>query len=436
MKAADSTLRSLSSLNFAVAAMQAGFGPFISVRLTASGWTPGAIGIVLSAGTIAAVVAQVPSGIVIDRFGARRGMATAAILGSMAALLMFSLAPGFWLILGAELVQGGSGVGLALAIAAITLGLARQERLGERLGRNVRFAAVGAALGTAALGFVGSTVSATAAFLLAAAVGIPALLALRGIREADLASAAQRTAHHTAPPPRARRSPPVPPQALLRDPGLLALLACAVLFQLANASLLPLAATEFSHAAGRHADLVTAAAVTVPQLLAAMLSPHVGIAAQRHGRRLVLMLGLAAVPLRAVGFACDGTIPVMLTLQALDGISAATIGVLIPLVVADITHRGGRFNFALGLTGLAGALGATLSTAASGSLADRAGLPAAFLALAVAGLAAIVVVWMLLPETAHLTAEAHGTPRHEPRNPGRHAASRDPSGRDRLAGRP
>ena len=404
MKAAVGTLRSLSWLNFTVSAMQAGFGPFVSVRLTASGWDPGSIGLALSAGSIASLVAQVPSGVVIDRFGAKRGMATLAILGCMAALVMLTLAPGFWLVLGAEVVQGGSGVGLSLAIAALTLGIARQERLGERLGGNVRFAAIGAALGTVALGLAGSWIGPRAAFLLAAAIGLPALLALRGIRADDLAAAPHRTRHTSAHPPRARKGRQVPPQTLLADRRLLALIACAALFQLGNASLLPLAATEFSHEAGRRADLVTAAAVMGPQLLAALLSPRLGRQAQLRGRRLLLMLALCAVPLRAIAFAVAPGLPEMLAAQLLDGFSAAGVGVLLPLIVADITHRGGRFNLALGLTGLAGSLGATLGTTISGSIADRAGLPAAYLALAAAGLAAILVVWALLPETAHLPA--------------------------------
>ncbi len=404
MKAADSTLRSLNGLNFAIAAMQAGFGPFVSVRLTANGWDPGAIGLVLSASAIAAVAAQVPSGILIDRFGAKRPMAALAILGNMVALLMLTLAPGFLLVLGAEVVQGVSAVGLSLAVAAITLGVSRQERLGERLGRNVRFGAIGASLGTVALGLIGTWIAPGAAFLLAAALGVPALLALRGIRHDDLATAHRRTAHHTAPLPHLRRSPPMPVGHLLRQRGLLALLGCMALFQLGNASLLPLAATAFAHEAGRRADFITAAAVILPQLLAAALSPRVGVAAQLHGRRLLLMLGLAAVPLRALAFAADGSIPFMLLAQLLDGIDAAAIGVLLPLIVADITHRGGRFNLALGLAGLASSLGASLGTTLSGTIADHAGLPAAFLALAVAGLAAILLVWALLPETAPLSA--------------------------------
>jgi MFS family permease len=410
LKASDSTLGSLNWLNFAIAGMQAGFGPFVSVRLTASGWDAGTIGLVLSAGAIGSVVAQVPSGMLIDRFGARRAMAAPAILGSMAALLMLSLAPGFLLVLGAEVAQGACGVGLSLAVAALTLSVSRQERLGERFGRNVRYAAIGAALGTAVFGTAGSLISPTAPFLLAAALGVPALLALGGIHATDIATADGRTGHHTAPPPRARRTPPVALRALLADRRLLALLGCVALFQLANASLLPLAATEFARRAGSRADLVTAAAVIGPQLLAAVLSPHVGIAAQTHGRRLILMLGLAAVPLRALAFAFSSAIPAMLAVQLLDALDAAVIGTLIPLIVADITHRGGRFNFALGLTGLASSLGASLSTTASGSIAVFAGLPIAFLTLAAAGFGAVLLVWFLLPETVHLPAELPAAP--------------------------
>ncbi len=205
MKASDGTLRSLNWLNFAIAGMQAGFGPFVSVRLTASGWDAGTIGLVLSAGAIGSVAAQVPSGMLIDRFGTRRAMAAPAIVGSMAALLMLSLAPGFLLVLGAEVAQGACGVGLSLAVAALTLSVSRQERLGERFGRNVRYGAVGAALGTAVLGAAGSWISPTAPFLLAAALGVPALLALGGIHATDIATADRRTGHHTAPPRAAAR---------------------------------------------------------------------------------------------------------------------------------------------------------------------------------------------------------------------------------------
>jgi MFS family permease len=405
VRAAEGTLRSLSWLNFTVAAMQAGFGPFVTVRLTASGWNPGQIGIVLTAASIASVAAQVPSGFVIDQLGARRALAATAIVASVVALLMFDIAPLFPLVLAAEVIQGASGVGLSLAITAITLSLSRQKHFGERLGRNVRYAAGGVVLGTAGLGLAGNWIGPNAVFLMAALFGVPALLALAGIRKEDLETGHLRSGHHTAAPPWHRRSPPVKLAALLRNRALLALLACVALFQLGNASLLPLAATKFAHEAAKRADLVSAAAVIGPQLLAALISPKIGRAAQDHGRRIVLLFGLAAVPLRAAAFAIDGRIPVMLFVQLLDGIGAAVIGVMIPLIVADITHHGGRFNFTLGLTGLAGYLGAMVSTSASGAIANAAGLTAAFLALTVCGLAAILVAGTLLPETKHLPAK-------------------------------
>ncbi len=396
------SLNGLSWLTFLIAAMQAGFGPFVAVRLTEAGWTDASIGLVLSASTVAAMVAQVPSGAVIDRLGSNRRLAAAAIVASVAALLLLVAAPLFGLVLAAEIVQGGAGVGLAIAIAAITLSVARQDRLGERLGRNVRYGAMGAALGAGLFGLVGSLVAGRAVFLLAAACGPPALLALRAIGPEDLAQAKLRTGHHTAPPPHRRRGRPVPALRLLRDRRLLALLGVAALFQLGNASLLPLAAGSFARQTGRHADLITAAAVTVPQLLTALLSPRVGLWAQTHGRRIVLMLGLVALPLRGLAFAASPSVAITFAAQTLDGVSAASFGVLLPLIVADITHRGGRFNLALGMTGLAGGLGATLSTALAGRIADMAGLPAAFLALAAVGCGAVLTVWVFLPETAHL----------------------------------
>ncbi len=411
MKAAAATLVSLSWLNFGVAGMQAGFGPFLSVRLTAAGWEPSAIGLVLSAGSLAAVLAQVPSGLIVDQLGTRRGAAAPAILGTALALLLIGHSANFHAVLLAEILQGSCGVGLALAIATLTLSCARQAMLGERLGRNVRSAAAGAALSTGLLGLVGNQLSDRAVFDVAAGFGAIALFALHRIQHADIKSAPARTDHHTAPLPPERRGPPQPIRRLLRDRALLALLGALALFQLGNASVLPLAATQFAEATGGRGTLLAAAAVIVPQLLAMGLSPWVGVRAQLVGRRLPLMVGLAALPVRAAVYAIDvyaidGSPAITLAAQALDGISAATIGVMIPLIVADITHRGGRFNLALGTTGLVSALGATLSTAAGGALAQAAGLPTAFLALAMAGAGAILVVWAWLPETAPLAQAA------------------------------
>jgi predicted MFS family arabinose efflux permease len=83
----------------------------------------------------------------------------------------------------------------------------------------------------------------------------------------------------------------------------------------------------------------------------------------------------------------------------LDGLSAAALGVLTPLVVADITRDTGGYTTALGVVGLAVGGGATLSTTAAGLIADHLGSGAAFLGLAAVGLCATLLVGTLMPET-------------------------------------
>jgi MFS family permease len=80
-------------------------------------------------------------------------------------------------------------------------------------------------------------------------------------------------------------------------------------------------------------------------------------------------------------------------------LSAAALGVLTPLIVADITRDTGHYTTALGLVGLAIGGGATLSTTAAGLVVDHFGGAAAFLSLAAVGFCATLLVWMLMPET-------------------------------------
>jgi MFS family permease len=247
-------------------------------------------------------------------------------------------------------------------------------------------------------------------FVVAAGLGVPALWVVFRIRRDDLLLADRHTGHLAAPPPERRPAPPQPMRQLLRDRRLLAFLACCAAFHLTNAALLPLAATEAARRAGDLAGIIIGAATVVPQVLVAVLSPWVGRMAGRRGRRFMLLVGFAALPARALFFACDGSPGLLVLWQTLDGVSAAVFGVLLPLVVADITYHGGRFNFALGLAGGACALGASASNVAAGAIADAVGLPATFLVLAALGVGATALVWLIMPETAHLATARPARP--------------------------
>src|SRR5262249_52653741 len=145
--------------------------------------------------------------------------------------------------------------------------------------------------------------------------------------------------------------------------------------------------------------------------LTALLSPWFGRLAQSWGRRPVMLLGFAALPIRVALFAtCDD--PVLLVCyQALDGVSGSVFGVMVPLVVADVTRRGGRFNCAMGIVGLAVGVGATVSNTTAGAIANHLGVAGAFAALGAAGLAAFLLIWLRMPETGHPVPRSRPAPR-------------------------
>lgn len=146
-------------------------------------------------------------------------------------------------------------------------------------------------------------------------------------------------------------------------------------------------------------QLVIAACIIVPQAIVAMLSPWVGRSAQRWGRRPILLLGFSALPVRALLFAGVSSPYLLVPVQMLDGISAAVFGVMLPLIAADVAGGKGRYNLCIGLFGLAAGIGATLSTAAAGYVADHFGNAVSFFGLAGAGALAVLLVWLGMPET-------------------------------------
>ena len=178
---------------------------------------------------------------------------------------------------------------------------------------------------------------------------------------------------------------------------LLIFASCIVLFQLANASLLPLVSEELARDHG--SSLVISALIFVPQIMVAILAPWVGRGAGRWGRRPLLLIGLGALPIRAACLALVDDPVLLVAVQMLDGISGAVIGVLTPLVIADITKGTGRFNLGQGIVGTFSGIGAALSTTVSGYVAQSFGGAAGFYAMMGVALAAVAVCWAFMPET-------------------------------------
>ena len=393
------SLINLNWLNLLVAQMQMAFGAFLSAHLAAEQWSTQQIGVALTISTGTAMLFQVPGGALVDAIHSKRRAAAVGIMVIASAAILIGVSPHKYPVFIAEALQGAASCVLGPAIAAITLALTHQDTLGERFGRNVRFSAIGSMVAAALMGAIGYWFSNRAVFFLSTLSAIAALAAVRAIPEQDIEEAPERTDHEAVIPRRHRTRPEDPKWKVALNPVLLTFAACVALFQLGNAAVLPIAAAAAQRADGHVVYLLIVAWTIIPQALAAWMSPHLGRAAHHWGRRPILLLGFAPLPLRALLFAGIANPYAMVFVQALDGISAAVVGMIVPLVVADITRRYGRFNLAMGVVGLAVGVGAAVSTSFAGAVADRFGNTMAYAALAAAGLAACLLVWLALPET-------------------------------------
>ncbi len=398
LKGGDRREQGLDWLNFFVANLQTAFGPFITVYLTGEHWTLGEIGVALSIGTVAAMASQVPAGIVVDAMHNKRLAAGAAIVAIVLSCLVLAAVPARLPVAIAEVLHGFASCMLNPAIAAITVLVAggTAGALGVRLGRNARWAAIGNGIAALLMGLCGYFISARAVFVFGAALALPGILALRMITAPQPAAAARRG--------EARTTPHGSMWGLLRDRNLLGFAACAAFFQLADAAMFPIAASELTRSVGSRAELVIGACVTLPQIVAAILAPTIGSLAERIGRRPVLIVGFAALPLRGLLFAATANPFAVVGIQTLSGVSAAVFGVMLPLIAADISAATGRFNLTMGLLGLAIGAGATLSTTVGGYTADLSER-LAFLALAGAGVVSVLLIWLLMGETSRMAPE-------------------------------
>jgi predicted MFS family arabinose efflux permease len=389
------SLRGLDWFVFFVADVQTGFGPFVSVYLTAQRWTQVDIGLVLSAAGFVSLIGQMPGGVLVDAARSERFVAGVAIAAICVSALTYAALPIFPTVLAGAVLHAAASCVLGPAMAAISLGLVGHAAIGQRLGRNARFASIGNGLAAAAMGACGYLLSARAVFIVTVLLLVPALIALRAIAENEI----DPERAHGAPPRNVSTKPPTRASALMNNRPLLIFAGCLLLFHLANSAMLPLVGSVVTMSSARWATVIIAACIVVPQLVVAAFSPWVGTRAHIWGRRPLLLIGFAALPIRGLLFAFISNPSILLAVQILDGVTAAVFAVMVPLIVADLTRGTGHFNLGQGILGTATGIGASLSATLAGYLTDRFGSPVAFGSLAAIAFVGLTLVWILMPET-------------------------------------
>jgi MFS family permease len=389
-------LHGLDAVNLFLAGALSGFGPYVAVFLAEQKWTQQNIGFVLTAAGFAGLLSQLPGGALLDAIRSKRFAVALGAAMVAAGALIIAIWPTFPLVLAALVLQGITGGFMGLAIAAISLGLVGHAALAERLGRNQRFASTGGVVAAGLMGLIAYCLSYRAIFFAAAALVLPVLAALGRIQPSDIHfGRASCLPDHQGPsaPPRVQL------RSLWKNSGLLTFAGCVFLFQMANASMLPLAGEALAYSKDAFSSLIVSALIMVPQVIVAIMAPWAGRRANTWGRRPLLLVGFAALPIRALVFAWTTNPTILIAAQILDGVSGTMLGVLTALIVADLTMGTGRFNLAQGFVGTMSGIGASLSTTLSGLVAGSLGRAPGFLGIAAIALAAVLLLWLRMPET-------------------------------------
>ncbi len=388
------TLRGLDWLNFFLADVQTGIGPFLAIYLAGYGWNEQRVGLALTVGGIAGILAQTPAGALVDRLRSKRALIAGAIAALALGAVLIALLPRVWVVISAELLVGGTSSLVAPAICAISLGIVGRTLFDRRQGRNQAFNSAGNVVAAAAMGLLGYFVSNRSIFFFVVVCALPTIATLAVIRPEEIDYERARGAGKTD-----GKIRPAGALALLEDRRLIIFLVCAVMFHFANAAMLPLLGEMLAKGQGRSSMMFMSACVVTTQLVIAALASWSGQKAGSWGRKPLLLIAFGALPIRGVLYTLTANTGALVAIQILDGVGAGIFGVVSVLVIADLTQGTGRFNLTLGAIGTAVGIGASLSQVIAGSVVHHFGPHAGFLFLAAVASAAFGMLYLFMPET-------------------------------------
>jgi predicted MFS family arabinose efflux permease len=384
----------LGWLNFLLANVKDGLGPFLAVYLLASQhWDAGKIGVVMMIAGIATVVARAPVGAFIDWTHWKRGLIVAASAIVAIGALAMSFLPTFLPVAVAQSAVGVADAVFPPAIAAISLGLVGPGGFTRRVGRNEAFTHAGTASTAALAGIAGWLIAPDAVLWLVAALAIASIWTALKIDAGTIDHALARGADAV------QEEHPSGLRSLWRSRPLLAFAAAITLFHFANAAMLPLLGEKLALDNHGTETLFMAACIMTAQIVMVPMAILVGHRADVWGRKPIFLAGFAVLPIRGILYTLTQDPYALVSIQILDGVGAGIFGALFFIVVADLTKGTGRHDLALGAISAAWGIGAALSNSIAGFIVDWAGYDAAFLFLAGVALAALALLWVAVPET-------------------------------------
>jgi predicted MFS family arabinose efflux permease len=393
---APRSLRGLDGINFLMADVRDGVGPYLSVFLKGQEhWPAGSIGVAMAASSLAAAVFQIPAGLLVDSARAKRLLVAASGPLVAAGCLLIAFHPSFRLVVAAQVMLGAASAVIPPAIAALSLGIVGHRALAARVSRNESFNHAGNFTAASLAGGLGQSLGYGWIFYLVCLFAMASAAIVNLIDPADID-------HNLA---RGGESPsnacePVGLRDLLKRRELQIFLASVVLFHFGNAAMLPMAGQVLAQTHPGEDAITLSACIIAAQFVMVGVAWGVGRALRGgFGRKPVFLVALAVLPVRGILFSFTANPIGVVAIQLLDGVAAGIFGVVAILIASDLMRGTGRFNLAQGLVPLAVGVGAGLSNGTAGFVVEGFGYPAGFLYLAAVAGVALGFFAMLMPET-------------------------------------
>lgn len=377
-----------------MADMQAGIGPFLGIFLLAHGWKSGLIGSVMTIGGVAGMLMTAPAGALIDATKRKRMYVVIPGVFTIVASGVILLSQNFWLVSISQVATAIAGAAIGPAVIGITLGIVKQAGFNRQNGYNQAFNHAGNVAGAGLSGYLGMKFGMPAVFWLAAIFGVLSIISISFIPGKAIDDNAARGLKQT----KAIAEKASGLKTLFTCKPLLILASALAAFHLGNGAMLPLYGMAAAANNQGNPIMFVAMTIIIAQLAMIVMSIIAMRMANKNGYWLVMLLSFLALPIRGLIAAHMISHVGLYPVQILDGVGAGLQSVAVPGLVAHILNGTGRINIGQGAVMTVQGLGASLSPAIGGWIAQSISFSAAFLILGSFAVISILL-WLIFSKT-------------------------------------
>jgi len=394
----------LDALNFLMADVRDGVGPYLSVFLKGGlHWQSGEIGIAMAASSIAAAICQIPAGLILDAMRAKRLLVGISGLVVGLGCLLVVCAPKLVVVVSVQAALGAASAIIPPALTALSLGIVGRKLFPARVSRNESFNHGGNFAAAVLAGMVGQGLGYHWIFYLVCffalpSAGVVALIRPHEINHAVACGGADQDLSIDTSKAKEARTIPIAEVFQRRD--LIIFLISVVLFHFGNAAMLPMAGQVLAKTHPGADIIALSACIISAQLVMIGVAAAVGWAMRKGvGRKTIFRVAFVILPIRGFLFRLTDSPWGVVAIQLLDGVAAGIFGVISIIIAADLMRGTGRFNFAQGLVALSTGLGAAASNLLSGFVVQFFGYTIGFVTLAAIAVSGLIFFGWLMRET-------------------------------------